>query len=146
MDLFAVKRNPRIGAAARDRPHFRQSRSGREWRGAKPEAFLFIPGFFVPLAVVLHALAIRAISSQLSTTISKAVLIGSSAKPVAPSVKCSRARGRFDTENFNRFSKRKGAHHGFRYRDIHISARCAKLGCRMRRRTSLSNDLLPLRA
>jgi hypothetical protein len=29
--------------------------------------FLFIPGFFVPLAVVLHVLAIRAISSRLRT-------------------------------------------------------------------------------
>ncbi len=29
--------------------------------------FLFIPGFFVPLAVVLHLLAIRAVSSQLRT-------------------------------------------------------------------------------
>ena len=37
--------------------------------------FLFIPGFFVPLAVVLHALAIRAIRTQLSTTISKAVSV-----------------------------------------------------------------------
>ncbi len=35
--------------------------------------FLFIPGFFVPLAVVLHVLAIRAISSQLRTAISDAV-------------------------------------------------------------------------
>jgi hypothetical protein len=31
--------------------------------------FLFIPGFFVPLAVVLHAVAIRAISSRLGTKI-----------------------------------------------------------------------------
>jgi hypothetical protein len=31
--------------------------------------FLFIPGFFVPLAVVLHVLAIRAVSSRLSTAI-----------------------------------------------------------------------------
>jgi len=31
--------------------------------------FLFIPGFFVPLAVVLHVVAIRAISRQLSTAI-----------------------------------------------------------------------------
>ena len=31
--------------------------------------FLFIPGFFVPLAVVLHVLAIRAISSRLRTAI-----------------------------------------------------------------------------
>jgi uncharacterized membrane protein len=29
--------------------------------------FLFIPGFFVPLAVVLHVLAIRAISSRFRT-------------------------------------------------------------------------------
>jgi hypothetical protein len=29
--------------------------------------FLLIPGFFVPLAVVLHLLAIRAINSRLST-------------------------------------------------------------------------------
>ena len=32
--------------------------------------FLFILGFFVPLAVVLHVLAIRAISSRLRTQIS----------------------------------------------------------------------------
>jgi hypothetical protein len=31
--------------------------------------FLFIPGFFVPLAVALHVLAIRAISSRLRTAI-----------------------------------------------------------------------------
>jgi len=31
--------------------------------------FLLIPGFFVPLAVVLHVLAIRAVSSRLSTAI-----------------------------------------------------------------------------
>ena len=31
--------------------------------------FLFIPGFFVPLAVVLHAVAIRAISSRSGTRI-----------------------------------------------------------------------------
>jgi len=31
--------------------------------------FLLIPGFFVPLAVVLHVLAIRAISSRLRTAI-----------------------------------------------------------------------------
>jgi len=31
--------------------------------------FLFIPGFFVPLAVVLHVLAIRAMRSQLRTAI-----------------------------------------------------------------------------
>ena len=31
--------------------------------------FLFIPGFFVPLAVVLHVLAIRAVSSRLRTAI-----------------------------------------------------------------------------
>jgi hypothetical protein len=30
--------------------------------------FLFIPGFFVPLAVVLHVLAIRALSGRLSTS------------------------------------------------------------------------------
>ncbi len=35
--------------------------------------FMFIPGFFVPLAVVLHVLAIRAISSRLHTAISCAV-------------------------------------------------------------------------
>jgi hypothetical protein len=35
--------------------------------------FLFIPGFFVPLAVVLHVLAIRAISSRLRTAISGVV-------------------------------------------------------------------------
>jgi hypothetical protein len=35
--------------------------------------FLFIPGFFVPLAVVLHALAIRAIRSRLGGAISGAV-------------------------------------------------------------------------
>ena len=35
--------------------------------------FMFIPGFFVPLAVVLHVLAIRAISSRLHTAISGAV-------------------------------------------------------------------------
>jgi hypothetical protein len=35
--------------------------------------FLFIPGFFVPLAVVLHLLAIRAISSRRRTTMSGAV-------------------------------------------------------------------------
>src|SRR5713226_6876777 len=35
--------------------------------------FLFIPGFFVPLAVVLHVLAIRAISSRLRTATSSAV-------------------------------------------------------------------------
>src|SRR6266705_3747849 len=35
--------------------------------------FTFIPGFFVPLAVVLHVLAIRAISSRLHTAISGAV-------------------------------------------------------------------------
>ena len=35
--------------------------------------FLFIPGFFVPLAVVLHVLAIRAISSRLRAEISGAV-------------------------------------------------------------------------
>ncbi len=40
--------------------------------------FLFIPGFFVPLAVVLHALAIRAVSSRLSTAISGAVSSGTS--------------------------------------------------------------------
>lgn len=32
--------------------------------------FLFVPGFFVPLAVVLHTLAIRGISSRLGTAIS----------------------------------------------------------------------------
>jgi hypothetical protein len=32
--------------------------------------FMFIPGFFVPLAIVLHLLAIRAISSWLPTEIS----------------------------------------------------------------------------
>jgi hypothetical protein len=32
--------------------------------------FMFIPGFFVPLAIVLHVLAIRAISSWLPTEIS----------------------------------------------------------------------------
>ena len=31
--------------------------------------FMFIPGFFVPLAVVLHVLAIRAISSRLHTAL-----------------------------------------------------------------------------
>src|SRR5216684_9404564 len=35
--------------------------------------FLLIPGFFVPLAVVLHVLAIRAISSRLRTATSGAV-------------------------------------------------------------------------
>jgi hypothetical protein len=35
--------------------------------------FMFIPGFFVPLAVTLHVLAIRAISSRLRTAISGAV-------------------------------------------------------------------------
>ena len=35
--------------------------------------FLLIPGFFVPLAVVLHALAIRAIRSRLRTAISDGV-------------------------------------------------------------------------
>jgi hypothetical protein len=35
--------------------------------------FLFIPGVFVPLAVVLHVLAIRAISSRLRTAISGVV-------------------------------------------------------------------------
>ena len=30
--------------------------------------FLFIPGFFVPLAVVLHVLAIRALSGRLGTS------------------------------------------------------------------------------
>jgi len=35
--------------------------------------FMFIPGFFVPLAVVLHILAIRAISSRLHTAISGAI-------------------------------------------------------------------------
>jgi len=35
--------------------------------------FLLIPGFFVPLAVVLHVLAIRAISSRLRTATSSAV-------------------------------------------------------------------------
>jgi hypothetical protein len=35
--------------------------------------FMFIPGFFVPLAIVLHVLAIRAISSRLPTEISGAV-------------------------------------------------------------------------
>jgi hypothetical protein len=30
--------------------------------------FLLIPGFLVPLAVLLHVLAIRAITSQLRTT------------------------------------------------------------------------------
>ena len=39
--------------------------------GAFP--FMFIPGFFVPLAVVLHVLAIRAISSRLRTATSGAV-------------------------------------------------------------------------
>ena len=34
--------------------------------------YMFIPGFFVPLAVVLHVLAIRAISSRLHTAISGA--------------------------------------------------------------------------
>jgi hypothetical protein len=34
---------------------------------------MFIPGFFVPLAIVLHVLAIRAISSRLPTEISGAV-------------------------------------------------------------------------
>jgi hypothetical protein len=42
--------------------------------GAFP--FMFIPGFFVPLAVVLHVLAIRAISSRLRTAISGAVSSG----------------------------------------------------------------------
>jgi hypothetical protein len=36
--------------------------------------FMFMPGFFVPLAVVLHVLAIRAISSRLRTATSVAVL------------------------------------------------------------------------
>jgi hypothetical protein len=35
--------------------------------------FMFIPGFFVPLAIVLHVLAIRAISSRLPMEISGAV-------------------------------------------------------------------------
>jgi|SRR5207253_3669943 len=35
--------------------------------------FMFIPGFFVPLAIVLHVLAIRAIGSRLPTEISGAV-------------------------------------------------------------------------
>jgi len=54
--------------------------------------FLFIPGFFVPLAVVLHALAIRAVSSRLSTAISGAVSSGTSdragakERPVRPTV------------------------------------------------------------
>jgi len=39
--------------------------------GAFP--FMFIPGFFVPLAVVLHVLAIRAISSRLRTATSGTV-------------------------------------------------------------------------
>ena len=39
--------------------------------GAFP--FMFIPGFFVPLAVVLHVLAIRAISSRPRTATSGAV-------------------------------------------------------------------------
>jgi hypothetical protein len=39
--------------------------------------FMFISGFFVPLAVVLHVLAIRAISSRLPTEISGAVSSGS---------------------------------------------------------------------
>jgi hypothetical protein len=37
--------------------------------------FLLIPGFFVPLAVALHALAIRAIRSRLSTAISDGVRV-----------------------------------------------------------------------
>jgi hypothetical protein len=36
--------------------------------------YLFIPGFFLPLAVVLHVLAIRAINSRLRTATSDAVL------------------------------------------------------------------------
>jgi hypothetical protein len=35
--------------------------------------FMFIPGFFVPLAVTLHVLAIRAISSRLRKATSGAV-------------------------------------------------------------------------
>jgi hypothetical protein len=72
--------------------------------------FLFIPGFFVPLAVVLHALAIRAISSQLSTTISKAVSVdGVEPETGGPSVKCSTTRGRFDTELLQPvFQKKRG--------------------------------------
>ena len=42
--------------------------------------YLFIPGFFVPLAVVLHVLAIRAIRSRLRTAIPSAV----STDPASP--------------------------------------------------------------
>jgi len=43
--------------------------------------FLFIPAFFVPLAVVLHVLAIRAISSRLRAEIPVAMLTSMRGKP-----------------------------------------------------------------
>jgi hypothetical protein len=46
--------------------------------------FLFIPGFFVPLAVMLHVLAIRAISSRLRTKISGPVLTDRAGHPNGP--------------------------------------------------------------
>ena len=57
--------------------------------------FLFIPGFFVPLAVLLHVLALRAISSRPRTATSGAVssdrarplMNGSRTRPVAASSK-----------------------------------------------------------
>jgi hypothetical protein len=47
--------------------------------------FLFIPGFFVPLAVVLHVLAIRALSSRLHRGIGINLAVVQRAQPGPPS-------------------------------------------------------------
>src|SRR5258707_2377036 len=49
--------------------------------------FLFIPGLFVPLAVVLHLLAIRAISSRLRAAIPVAVSGDRAGPPKAPELR-----------------------------------------------------------
>jgi hypothetical protein len=60
--------------------------------------FLFIPGFFVPLAVVLHTLAIRGIRSRLNTAISGAVSIDRAELETGRVIETQYSSGRVDTE------------------------------------------------